>query len=115
MESRFLICSCFFYKHIFLQRYRIHVDFHQEQFTRDYGKVSSVRHKTYTYVASHARVQLYMIIYMYITCVTQMLKERGCDENDFSVILQDVSIYARTRYCTYKHAYPQPSIVSVPL
>ena len=48
-------------------------------------------------------------------CVTQMLKERGCDENDFSVILQDVSIYARTRYCTYKHACPHASIVSVPL
>ena len=50
-------------------------------------------------------------------CVTQMLKERGCDENDFSVILQDVSIYERTQYCTcnYKHACPAHFIVSVPL
>ena len=94
MESPFFICSCFFYKHIFLQRYRIHVDFHsQEQFTRDYGKVSPVRDParlTYAYVITSF-------------CVTQLLKERGCDENDFSVILEDVSIYERTQSSARVH------------
>ena len=100
MESRFFICSCYFYKHIFLQRYRIHVDFHsQKQFTSDYGKVSPVSVRMVSQARSLGQpppdscqgITVHCISTS--LCVTQILKERGCDENDFSVVIQDVSIY----------------------